>query len=36
MKVAVKRGATDEEVTKVIADSGKLEEFSVLIKPQHP
>jgi len=33
MKIDVKRGATDEEVTQALTAAGKLEEMASLVKP---
>lgn len=35
-KIAVKRGATDEEITEVLKAAGMLEEMASLIKPSLP
>jgi len=32
-KIAIKRGATDEEVTEVLTVAGKLEEMANIVKP---
>jgi len=33
MRVAIKRGATDEEIVQALTEAGKLEEVSGVVKP---